>query len=368
MVASTDVTARLAPRFCDPNDRSLKYADYPPDFDMIDPPEHLEHWPLLRMHLVQCAEILRYPFHVADKRALKQQKWHRSLTLAAAVFGTLAVLLAIIQLAAPGFSGRLSVPNLTKLEAAYALVATAAVILIAFASKFGWQLGRHQAERIRLLKFGFLIDPASWCGEVEFNQRLDKLRTDVDAVRELTPQKYKDWAKQPDSSERQRFAPTWPADSETLAQLVDYYRAKRAIFQKLYFADRAERYHAKDWFTGRLPPFLFFGSVAAVLVHWFLDRFQTGSALDELGYYFLILAVALPAIGAGVRFYCMSHEFARNKVRYFAKEVGLAHLDDVLKRPSTPDAQLQDMDFCEHELAIEHREWSLLMIETEVIP
>ncbi len=311
MVATSDVSARLAPRFCDPDDRSLKYADYPPNFDMIDPPEHLEHWPLLRKHLVQCAEILGRAFEGADSRALEQQKRHRSLTLAAAVFGTLTVLLAIIQLAAPGFSGRVSIPDLTILEAGYAIVATVAVFLIAFASKFGWQLGRHQAERIRLLKFGFLIDPASWCGEAEFNQRLDKLRTDVDGVRELTPQKYKDWAKQPDGTERQRFAPTWPANRESLAQLVDYYRAKRAIFQKLYFADRAERYHAKDWLAGRLPPFLFFGSVAAVLVHWFLDRFQSGSALDDLGYFFLILAVALPAIGAGFRFYCMTHEFAQ---------------------------------------------------------
>jgi hypothetical protein len=259
-------------------------------------------------------------------------------------------------------------PNLTILEVIYAVFAGVAVLFIVLAVKFRWQLGRHKAERYRQMKFAFLIDPESWCGDQAFEERVAKLRTAVNHVAAMTSAEYREWAEELDRPERPHGTPACPLEGDALEQLVEYYRAKRLIFQKLYFHESSRRNDARDWLTGRLAPSLFFGSVACVLVHFGLDRFAVDSSPHVLGLVFIFLAVALPTFSGGVRFYCGSHEFARNKVRYRAKEVGLAHLDEVLRRSSGADEKIRDMDFCEHELGLEHREWSRLMIETEVFP
>lgn len=368
MATTSETQTRVAPALCNPDQPPARYADYPPNFDMVDLPEHLDYWPHLRQHLEQCAAVLWDPYQMADGAALYEQKRHRALTLLAAVFGTLAVVLAIIQLAVPTHTPNAGASTLTILEVMYALAAAATVISIVYAVKFRWQLKRHQAERMRQLKFGFLIDPESWCGEDAFKRQVAKLDADKRAVLAMTPTQFRAWAEELDLPDRPHELAAHTLDAETIEQLVEYYRAKRVVFERLYFHDRTQRNDAKDWLTGRLAPILFFGSVACVIVHFILDRFPTGSRLDELAHLFIAFAVALPAIGAGVRFYCAAHEFARNKVRYRAKEVGLRHLDKVLKRPSGADERIRDMEFCEHILSLEHREWSRLMIETEVFP
>jgi hypothetical protein len=90
--------------------------------------------------------------------------------------------------------------------------------------------------------------------------------------------------------------------------------------------------------------------------------------VHELSHVFIFLAAALPTVGAGIRTVRAAHEFARNKVRYRAKEVGLTHMDKVLLRGTGPEAKISDMEFCDRALELEHREWARLMNETEVFP
>jgi hypothetical protein len=367
MAVSSQTSTRVAPPFCDPDQPPARYSDYPLNFDMHDLPDHLAYWPLLRERLERCSKVLSSAYDVAERTALQHQEGHDWLTLLAAGFGTLAVLLAIIQLAAPGF-GDIGNLNLTVFELSSALAAGAAVYMIFRTVKNRWQLGRHKAERLRQLKFAFLIDPETWCGDDALNRQVDKLSADAKNVVAMTSDQFQKWAAELDRPERPLEPRACPLDSDTLDQLVEYYRAKRLVFQKLYFDDRSKRNDARDWFTGPLAPWLFFLSVACILVHFFLDRFPEGSGIDKLGRWFIIGAVALPTFSAGIRFYCATHEFARNKVRYRAKEVGLTHLDEVLQRSSGADAKIRDIEFCEHALGLEHREWSRLMIETEVFP
>jgi hypothetical protein len=365
---SIQASTRVAPPFCDPDQPPASYADYPQNFDMIDLPDQLTYWPLLRKQLERCSDVLWNAYHEADRIALRHQNLHRALTLSTALTGTLAVVIAIIQLATPPEYVYFVIPNLTILEAIYAVFAGVAVLFIVLAVKFRWQLGRHKAERYRQMKFAFLIDPEIWCGDQALDERVAKLRTAVNNVAAMTSAEYREWAEELDRPERPHEPPACPLEGDALEQLVEYYRAKRLVFQKIYFNDRSRRNDARDWLTGRLAPLLFFSSVACVLVHFGLDRLPEDSSLHALGHVFIFLAIALPTIGGGVRFYCGSHEFARNKVRYRVKEVGLAHLDEVLRRSSGADEKIRDMDFCEHELGLEHREWSRLMIETEVFP
>ncbi len=361
-------STRVVPPFCNPDHPPKKYGNYPRNFDMIDLAEHLDYWPAMRERLRLCSEILWPAYDKADRVALRHQQFHRILTMATTLLGTLAVILAIVQLALPPEFVYDVGPNLTVLEAGSAVAAALAVVLIGVTVKFRWQLGRHQAERLRQLKFGFVVNPETWSGDDALTVQADKLRAAVKIVAAMTSSQYRAWAAEPDTAERPLIPRACPLDDDTLDQLVAYYRAKRLVFQKLYFDDRSKRNNAADWVTGRIAPILFFGSVACVLVHFILDRFPDKSNPHELGRFFIFGAVALPTIGAGIRFFFAAHEFARNKVRYRTKEVGLTHLDEVLQRSSGADAKLRDMDFCEHILALEHREWSGLMIETEVYP
>ena len=109
-------------------------------------------------------------------------------------------------------------------------------------------------------------------------------------------------------------------------------------------------------------------SVVFVLVHYVIEHFVHLELVHEFGHIFIFLAAALPTVGAGIRTLTTAHEFARNKVRYHAKEAVLIHADGHLKDAVEADLRLFDMEFCEQTLELEHREWARLMIETEVFP
>ena len=303
----------------------------PAELDMIDTAKQMEYWNLLREPLRRCAEIVYTAYERADAAALRHQRRHRLLASLAALFGTIAVLIAIFQLAFPQLVESLNLWSLPTLETLAALTAFAAVFLgIMIAGKARWLLERHQAERLRLVKYRFLIDPETWCGEENLKERMVRLGDEVNEVTAMKPHQFREWAEElgrPDEPPESRLC---SLDPETLEQLVDYYRAKRLIFQVLYFHDRTRRNVPMAWLTGWLAPVLFFGSVASVLLHYLIDFFVHDLTVHELSHVFVFLAAALPTVGAGIRTVRAAHEFARNKVRYRAKEVGLTHMDKVL--------------------------------------
>lgn len=86
--------------------------------------------------------------NMADKAALRHQKYHRWLTIFAAGFGTIAILSAIIYL-----SKFFPTPWPMWVEALAAVMALAAVLLgLIHARQAQWLLHRHKAELCRLLK------------------------------------------------------------------------------------------------------------------------------------------------------------------------------------------------------------------------
>ena len=172
----------------------------------------------------------------------------------------------------------------------------------------------------------------------------------------------------------------------------------------------------------RLPAWLFFASVTAVVLkffadvphvffasshgpvpEWFANSHEAGIFLTVLG------AASLPVLAAGVRTWRAAFEFSRNKSRFQAAHRALAELEEriihdgvdafgavqsspVLQvtmrreetigasqtslsveqgRANTPGAlvdaypMVRDLWWCEHILESEHREWLRLMYETE---
>src|SRR4030067_3826956 len=97
----------------------------PQDYDMIDTDEELSLYKPLRNALITCRETIFEAYNLADKKALRNQKHHRILTIFAAVFGTIAVLFAIMQL-----SGFFPTPWPMWAEMLAALIAIFAVITV----------------------------------------------------------------------------------------------------------------------------------------------------------------------------------------------------------------------------------------------
>jgi amino acid transporter len=105
-----------------------------------------------------CQEKVEPAYRAADRLASRFQKQRQTITISAAIVGTVAVLLATFD--ALDFS-RFIVPTLYFSVAA--VIAFVAVLLgIVKLRQVKWMFLRHKAERFRFLKFRFLIDPHLW--------------------------------------------------------------------------------------------------------------------------------------------------------------------------------------------------------------
>jgi hypothetical protein len=334
--------------------------------DMVDGDEELPSHSALRPAIQLATATLLPCYHNADQRAKKQQTWHRGMAALAAILGTLAVLLAILQLShlIPG-------PIPAGVEITAVIISGAAVVfgvLVSFQRH--WLLERHKAERCRLLKFRFVIDPAFWCTDADGQERRRaQLRSDTESIGNLTAHGLEDWLRIDFMTESPALKGNCAAESETLRAIVDYYRKKRLSFQMRFFDHRLTQYQARQRLTWRFPPWFFFGSVIAALAHFIVDVVKHGEA-GTLSVILILLSAGLPALGAGVRTYRSTYEFARNAMRYEAKLLALRRLDESLaveiaQTPFDTRRIFHDLWCCEQVLEFEHREWLRLMIEAE---
>ena len=229
---SSDVTSPAAPPFCNPDQPPERYREYPAAFDMVETQEQLAWWPLLRKALEVCEHEVLPAYERSDAEAIRHQDRHRLLAGSAALFGTVAVLLAISQLAFPESTRWLGIGDIPSIETVSALAALAAVVLgLMIALKARWLLEHHKAERLRLLKFRFLLDPAVWCDDERFPRHVERLRNAVDEIRRMTAHDFREWAEELGKLDIRRPQQSCSATDEGLRQLVDYYRAKRLVLQ-----------------------------------------------------------------------------------------------------------------------------------------
>ena len=334
----------------------------PPFDDVPDSPEDLAVREPLGRALRACDEIIAPAYRRADAAALGHQWQHRAITVVAVVFGTIAVVFAVLQL-----SGLLPGVWPSQVEVVAALVALASVVLgIVAARQRRWLIERHKAERYRLLKFRFLTDPAAWSDDpTRAEARIDQLRAEVRQVEAVDRDALDEWMEEDQIPEPPASSTVGPAADDRLGDLIAYYRRKRLGAQMRYFEDRMRRNQRLDLYTRRLPPGLFFGSVLAALGHFSYDLLVGGHGHDTLSVLLIVLAATLAVLGAGVRTFRAANEFARNTSRFRAKYDALGHLAERLQNETDPTAVFRDLWCCEQILESEHREWLRLMTDAE---
>jgi hypothetical protein len=339
-----------------------------PNDDMHDSPRDMPPSQPLRDALTLCQNTVEVGYRKADASARCHQRYHRLLTVIAASFGTTAVLLAIVQLSGL-FRGMWPV-QISGIAVAFALIAV--ITGLVSSQRLSWLLERHRAERYRLLKFRFLIDPALWGGEEErAKSRMDRLTDEVDNIRALNRQALRRWIDEDEVPEAPIPLPPSKTGESTVRDLIEYYQKKRLGVQMDYFAGRVRRNVRMHRYTWFLPPLFFFSSVLAVSGHFIYDivasahGFQAEVTTSNLFVLFVVLAAAFPVVGAGVRTLRTAYEFARNNSRFRAKLVALSRLAERLQQENGPEAIFRDLWSCEQILESEHREWLRLMIEGE---
>lgn len=342
----------------------LLTQDIPPDFDMIDSDEDISRFSdPLSYALKTCRETVTPAYDSADKLALRHQKYHRILTGLAVVFGTIAVLFAIIYL-----SGFFPTPWPMLVEVITAIIALLAVILgLIQARQTRWLLQRYIAERCRMLKFHFLIDPDLWSkNPAQIKVWEDRLREEVRKIKEMTPQLLRRWIKEHEATEMPSGVSNCEITGSAIKALIDYYRDKRLNVQMHYFQKRAHRYEGIDRYMRNIPPMFFFLSVLSVLGHFSIDIFfEPSPIMHNVSVSLIVLAASFPLLGAGIRTLRSAHEFARSASLFRAKHAALEDINDRLNNATECQSILRILWRCEQFLEAEHLEWLRLMIEAE---
>jgi hypothetical protein len=363
MSASTNASQPTAVPVTDPPKATGKL---PTNEDMVDTRDELGRWFAIADRLEVCNRLTGDPFREADLAAQRHQRWHRGLTWFAASCGTGAILFAILQLASPRWLGGHA---LVGAEVVAVLAALAAIVLGVISGRQSrWLLERHKAERLRLSKFRFLLDPATWRDSWKNEEeRVDQLREEVETIKGLTTRDLRAWANQEDVR-REPASLDGQLVGEAHAQLLDYYLNKRLFFQRNVFLERAAKHGRLDRASRRVGPILFLGSVLFVLVHFGLDLYARWTDTDATGTALVFFAAALPVIGAGIRTLRTAYEFARNTSRYYAKSAALKRLGELLNEENDPATRDRLLSYSEELLEFENHEWCRLMIEAEWLP
>lgn len=356
----------------------------PPVSDMDDSRDMPDTQPLREM-LEHCQKHIYPVFHEADMAALKAQEQHRHLTRRVSWLGAGATILATFQLLAAAVlhPPRPGVENVSALAARMAawsehyeaiMVTLAVIELIVVAAMFGFILGglrsgskqkqlleRYRAERLRLLKFGFLLNPEVWSRDEKRIQRAqEEIHRKVnDIVTSMRPSLDR-WISE-GAVPSVWTAPEAELSGPELLSLVGYFRRKRVEFQMKYMSEAARRARERDEKSSVSVAVLFFGSVAFVLVHVAVE-FVNGNLASEL---FVFIAAALPALITPLRIVRSAYESARNASRFEANYNTLDGLSERLSRAESGAAVFRELGFVEQTLEADHREWMRLMAEAE---
>jgi hypothetical protein len=345
-------------------------AETRPDYDMVDGPER----PLLAGSKALSTALdfldakLTAAYRRADQQALRHQWWHRGLAAAAASFGTVAVVLAILQLTVEAFHHTRGRWIRGSEPVAAALAFFAVILGLSLKLHKGWLVDRHRAQRYRLAKFRLLGDGRLWCGHLdEWRRAVVDSASQIGALDAESVEKraLHDRASDPPIDLAACIIPAPDMDA-----LVAYYGSKRINCQRKYFCDRAERFSRREHLLRAVGPVLFFASVFAALTHFVLEWATGGDASKEFWRWtslsLIALAAALPALAAGIRTYRGAYEFARSAALFEAKASAMEDFAKRIERArGNIPAVLGIIWQCEDFLEGENLEWLRLMGEAE---
>ena len=223
-----------------------------------------------------------------NRQAMVKQHRHVWFSRTAVFFGTLAILLSILQVFLRAYPDYLvNNPDLAIFEKGAFFTAIIA-IGIAMGSRLlrDWLKQRYLAEQCRSLKFRALIHPyLSFSSEGDWNERFAKWKKRFD-LKVADLKKKEDWSLEKILVVDAINAPPHESSGRSLnvpylLMLTDYYQKKRISTQVAYFSAQARTFRNKNKITEWIPQVLFSRrcSLCSTAVHYriFLPRRANGS-------------------------------------------------------------------------------------------
>ncbi|MEI6787340.1 MAG: hypothetical protein WCL49_02560 [bacterium] len=345
------------------------YDETRPGYDMDDRPDLpvFKGEERLNTALAVLQKEIGPVFEKADTEALSHQWLHRRLTMVAAVSGAFAVLFSITQLIFP------SLGHWRWMSVAEVGVTGVALLVVIFgvraAIQINWLLERFRAERLRQLKFTLLLHEDLWGDRVEVWQA--HVRQSVRAIQQMDRKAMEVWVDQDRVHLSEKEKSGCVLESGLLRALTGFYIAKRLGYQMAYFERRSRQHGGKDRWLRLWPSRCFYGSVAAVALHYLTKLLPIRSEeVEWLSLAFIFLAFALPVAGTCVRTLRSALELGRSAslfhAKYSALQNLLARLQSELETDPVRSVEVMNsMAACEDFLEAEQREWLRLMREAE---
>jgi hypothetical protein len=319
---------------------------------------------------------LRGDFDEADSRALDAQTEYVRVTNKAAGMGLFALLLALFQ----EFFGKSDDPFLRWVTFAVEVLYTGSVLVVVLRAvsskkKEEWLSERFKAERLRLLKFKLLIDPRLWSRDGKGLPRtaglLETMHHEiVNQPDEILPA----FTKSDALPDLPRSPNCEAVDPSALERLLEYYRRKRLVPQRVYFEGKVRKKKGGTE-NEALSPIFFFTGIALALFYLILE-FATHAVKSDLaegiGRVLLFLSFAFPLGWAAIRTVRSAHELSRNRLRSSARQADLVKIENALNTETLAEKEKWDrtlifgyLNMSEGVLAADQHEWVRLMINAE---
>lgn len=372
--------------------------------EMSESPDELANrWPLLSPLLVDC-QPLNDAWMRWDANAKRLKRTHGIIVVIAAVFGTLAVVLAIWQLSLTtvGEETRFLYATIEFIVAAITLAAVVAGIRAELDQR--WILERCRAEQCRFVKFAFLRQASYWLLQAP-TARGAFVQKCLAELQLLEGSATRDYVRNELelSFEEDRWLDDTSGSGALVGQLRDLWLEKRIVPQMEFFHRRAKSLSKSATWTRRLLPLLFFLSLLFAGIHFAIDaslhwskgaseqhaQTKDGPHTDKVGStppkggageskgdarvsgwtliarISLLMAASLPVLALGLRSLRSAFEFDRNENRFHGLH---KRLDSFVHRlpPNVTAQQFSRVSAAtEQTLKDEHRSWVRLMIEAE---
>ena len=348
-------------------------------FDDMRDGEDIANWPdplgqvISYVHAALFETYTRY-----DTLSIEKQKRHKIFSGLAVVFGTTAIILAILQVFLKFISHEGGAEGVKIFELISFLVALFAVV-VAVGSNLhkGWLKQRYLAEQCRSLKFRALIHPYLWyTPDISFPERFalwkKQFNKRVSAVKSARTQTGETWLMSNEMIRPPHDTCGFVFDVSSLSTLTDYYVTKRLQTQLDYFQARDRYFNSIDQSTGWIPNFCFIAGIMSAVIHFAIDLFfpPGNPGLEFTSTFFLMLTLMFPIFAIGVRTLRSSVEVSRSASLFRAKAQALEHfktrLDEELAQNAVPWAKILSILWeCENFFENENQEWLRMLSEAE---
>ncbi len=341
--------------------------------DMLDGPDPVCAHPALADALRFVSKETFTAYTESNGASSRFQDRFRWAALSSVFAAVLSVLIAIWQLAFPP-RGILHYV-LPGAELILVVLALGTVVCASFYQKWHlrWLTERSKAERLRVAKFRFLLDPRTWDSgnrkpsEADFRERV---RTIESAVPDTLPV----WLTETHGD----AAPPAQLTRDRLLHeaIAEYYLQRRLASQAKYFKRKSHQMHSDDGGTKIGGYVLYFLVLVFVFSHAATDVIalfrghDTGHNTPDhttqlFSRVFIMCAAMLPAMGAAVHTYRAGRETARNHLRFETCYQRLSAIQADLEQSDSQPEQIRLMYASEAVLSSEHQQWLQLMYECE---